>query len=174
MPDRFVAAANQLKRPAYFSSAKHKADLLFKRDGGDPRLVKLTDAVLRAAHAHLIPVRCFNIYRSREEQADMLKRGVTKAPPGASPHNFGLAVDLIHAELAWDMTPDQWRFLAVIVTECARRQNLRLTWGGTWRWNASPMPLGEVLEGKRGLGWDPAHFELERWRSDPAATGAAA
>lgn len=94
-----------------------------------------------------IPLRVHSGYRTHEQQQVLFERKVTKAKPGQSPHNFGLAVDIIHTKLAWEgMTPEGWAILGAMGQEIARKQNLKLTWGGEWSF------------------YDPAHWQIEKWR----------
>ena len=62
--------------------------------------------------------------RTMAEQSELYAKGrtapgavVTKAPPGQSPHNFGLAADLCpldaHGECWWDCPDDLWKVIAL-------------------------------------------------------------
>lgn len=153
MPEWPVEAVRSLRDRAYFDAERHRGDQVFSRGGADPRMVKFAQAFLKAAHEQKIPLRVFNIWRSPEAQLAYKRRGTSNAGPGQSPHNYGLAVDMIHAVRAWDLTRDEWDMLGVMGKEIARRQNLKVKWGGEFK----------------SL-YDPAHWELRDWKKEAAIT----
>lgn len=73
--------------------------------------------------------------RTMEEQAELYACGrtkpgkiVTKAQPGQSAHNYGLAFDgapLIHGRMAWD-DHEAWQTYGRVAAD------LGLEWAGTW------------------------------------------
>lgn len=150
VPDRYAEAAEGMRRREYFSAERHLGDTLFSTVGMDPRMVKFAAAFIETAQAHKIPLRLFCGYRSHAQQQTYYDIGTSKAKPGQSAHNYGLAVDIIHATEAWDLKPNQWKLLGVLGNEVARRQNLKVTWGGDWKF------------------YDPAHWEIKGWQKDPA------
>lgn len=94
-----------------------------------------------------IPLRVFQGYRSPKEQQRMKDRGVSRAGPGQSPHQYGCAVDMIHVARAWEgMTREQWDVLGAIGKEVARRMGIDVDWGGDWDF------------------YDPAHWQLTDWK----------
>jgi len=102
-----------------------------------------------AAAKQSIPLRCHNGYRGQAWQDRLKAEGHSKASWGQSPHNFGLAVDIIHTTLAWvNMPPDGWQVLGALGKEVARRRGLDLTWGG---------------DPDFGF-YDPAHWQYRDWR----------
>lgn len=85
-----------------------------------------------------IPVRIVSGFRSIPEQEQIYAKGrtepgpiVTKAPPGSSYHNYGLAFDIVpEAYLGlkdWNPTGPLWDKLGEI------GKSLGLEWGGDWR-----------------------------------------
>jgi len=84
--------------------------------------------------------------RSNERQRELKAKGVSKAGPGASPHNYGLAVDIVHLTRLWDLTEKEWDLIGTIGKEVARKMNLKVEWGGDWNF------------------YDPAHWEIRDWR----------
>lgn len=99
------------------------------------------------AAAQSVPLRVHSGYRDKEHQNRLKSEGRSKAVWGQSPHNFGLAVDIIHTTRAWDgMTRDHWAMLGALGKDLARRQKLDLVWGGDWSF------------------YDPAHWEYKDWR----------
>jgi hypothetical protein len=57
-----------------------------------------------------------------------------------------LAVDIISATKAWDLSKKQWDVIGCIGKEIARKRNLKIDWGGDWDF------------------WDPAHWQIADWR----------
>ena len=101
-----------------------------------------------------VPVLIVCTGRTAEEQADAVRRGVSKV--ARSRHQDGDAIDvapyqqyLMHGEdkVLWDATDPIWMQIGHIA------EALGLRWGGRFR------PLNGA-----GIGWDPGHVE---WR-DPA------
>lgn len=78
-------------------------------------------------------------------QESAFKAGHSKARPYQSPHQWGLAVDLVHFSRLWDLRPLEWETLAAVVRECSRKASVPLEWGGDWSF------------------YDPAHWQLEAW-----------
>lgn len=100
------------------------------------------------------PFIAFEMYRSNERQNRLLKQGVTKAKGGSSPHNYGMAVDVVHSKRFWDLTRTEWDIIGAIGKEVARKLGIKVEWGGDWDF------------------YDPAHWQLAEWRAktrDPAA-----
>lgn len=111
-------------------------------------------------------MQVWETHRAPGRQQHLFTKGVTKARPWQSPHNHGLAADIVFDPKQVDLPtrpaggkewPDLW---------CRDREDLRelwrrygesakshgLVWGGDWG------PLDE-----HGLGWDLPHIELANW-----------
>ncbi|QCS37219.1 hypothetical protein [Tortoise microvirus 70] len=58
-----------------------------------------------------------------------------------------MAVDIVHFGRYWDLSPKEWAVVGLIGKEVARRRNIKIVWGGDWRF------------------WDPAHWELKDWKA---------
>lgn len=147
------AALKKIAHPAYFAQRKHERDLVSSQiwdERGHPQLRDFTLAVIRELHRYSVPLKCYNIYRGEKEQNEAFNKGHSKARWGQSPHNFGLATDLIHATVGWGdnvtFPEEAWEAISVIAKEIARRQDLPVVWGGDWKF------------------WDPAHYELRDWK----------
>jgi hypothetical protein len=88
-------------------------------------------------------------YRSPEDQAKIKSHGQSVAPPGKSPHNFGLAVDL---NISWKdssgkeyqlkMASPKENWLAVMNHAGWDNYKDKLDWGGEWK------------------KYDPVHFDV--------------
>lgn len=94
-----------------------------------------------------VPVFCHTAYRSEGTQNDLYAKGHTRAKAGESPHNWGLAVDIVHSRLAWDMAKASWDVIGHVGKEVAAQNGIAVEWGGDWSF------------------WDPAHWELSDWKS---------
>lgn len=85
-------------------------------------------------------------YRSPERQRELLKLRRTKAPEWTSPHQYWLAVDIIHKTKAWDVPQRFWDDLNACVKVVAEKHDIELEHGYDW-------------------GWDSAHIELKNFRT---------
>lgn len=115
--------------------------------GVHPEIVEFWRAMYKACKARNIPVIAFEMLRTPQRQDELYKSGRSKARGYQSPHQFGCAVDIVHAVDFWQISKKQWDIIGSIGKEVARKRNLKLEWGGDW----------ENL-------WDPAHWQLENWR----------
>lgn len=103
--------------------------------------------MVRGLAKHGVPVFAHSIIRSMEQQAKEFAEGDSKVKYGA--HNVGMAVDLIHGTMGWDMARDSWRIIGHIGKELIAAKGLQivsLAWGGDWGF------------------YDPAHWEIDGWR----------
>lgn len=127
------------------------------RDGTEADLIRFWFRFQSDAAKIQIPLRVVWGFRTHEEQTALLARGVTRAKAGQSAHNYGRALDIIHMTRAWDGMPSEgWEILGIIGKEAARKVDVQVEWGGDWQ-----------REKRGGLGWDPAHWQLKHWRSNP-------
>ena len=55
-------------------------------------------------------------------------------------------MDIVHASRAWNLTKKEWDVLGSIGKEIARKRNLKMEWGGDWKF------------------YDPAHWQIKDWR----------
>lgn len=106
-----------------------------------------TRAFLSELNKRGMPFFVHSACRTDREQNSLFARGVTKARAGQSPHNHGMAVDIVHYGRYWDLTEKEWAVIGLIGKEVARRRNVKVTWGGDWKF------------------FDPAHWELANWSS---------
>lgn len=116
------------------------------RKGAHPDILDFERLFIRKMKKLNIPVFAHNMVRTEAEQNELYVRGVTKAQGGDSPHNHGMAVDLIHGLFAWDITKHAWEAFGHIGKEIASQNGIDVVWGGDWNF------------------WDPAHWELRDWR----------
>lgn len=116
-----------------------------------------------------IPIKVVYGFRSYELQDQLYRQGRTQKRGGQSPHNHGMALDIIHAERGWNLTENEWIEFAQVLLAVAERRDLKLRWGGDWNMNGVPVP-----DDPAERFWDAAHFELADWRSmvgEPCADG---
>lgn len=147
VPASFEAALRSMRDPAYMASERfQEQQWRANREGAWPPLIEFERVFVKRMRALGVPVFAHNMVRTNEEQAKLLADGVSRAGPGQSPHNFGVAVDIVHGVRAWDLKPNEWALLGHVGKEVARAQGLQLVWGGEWNF------------------YDPAHWELEDWR----------
>lgn len=147
LPGSHMGAAQSLVAPLVVKSVDylnrvHKVS----RDGSDPDIVDFATAFLRDLQRRSMPffVHCY--VRSNAQQDTLYSQGVTKARAGQSPHNWGMACDIVHFGRFWELTQKEWAVVGEIGKEAARRRNIKITWGGDWKF------------------YDPAHWELTDWK----------
>ena len=95
-----------------------------------------------------IPMFTVYCYRDAKLQNELFEKGRSKARAGESPHNYAMAIDMVHSTLAWDL-PDKkcWDLIGHVGHEIAASWGIKVKWGGEF----------ESL-------YDPAHWELLDWR----------
>lgn len=112
-----------------------------------PQLVEFYQAFHAALEKRAMPFVGFEFYREPERQEALKKSGVSNAGPMSSPHQWGMAVDVVHFERFWSLTKAEWAVIGLIGKEVARKRHIRVTWGGDFK-----------------SIYDPAHWELTDWR----------
>lgn len=93
-----------------------------------------------------VPLFAHAVQRSDADQDALFRGGLSKAKAGESPHNHGMAVDIVHSTKAWDLSRKQWSIVGHVGSEVAAALGIKLVWGGSWAF------------------YDPAHWELRNWR----------
>ena len=116
------------------------------RDRAHPDIIGFYVALNKELKRRGYPFYAFEFFRNEADQNEANHLGNSKAGWGASPHNFGYAVDIIHLSRSWDLSKKEWDLIGVIGKEVARKKHLKMVWGGDWDF------------------WDPAHWELKDWR----------
>lgn len=114
--------------------------------GVHPLVLKFARNLEKRLFAFGIEVKIYELYRSNERQNELYAQGVTKARAGQSPHQYGLAVDLIHRTRGWDLTKAEWGIIGAHGKEVARKLGVKIEWGGDWNF------------------YDPAHWQLADWK----------
>lgn len=154
LPSREASPENEtvllgLRDRAFMMGEKYAGQQLrASREGSRPEIVKFHDAFQRQLRALGVPMFAFTFIRSSSAQDAAYAAGNSRAQAGESPHNYGMAVDIVHSRRAWDLTRAEWNLIGHIGKDVAARNQLRIDWGGDW----------ETI-------YDPAHWEMRRWRS---------
>lgn len=92
-----------------------------------------------------VPMFAPEVWRSKERQDELYVLGHSKAKAGQSPHQHGMAVDIVHGQLGWNLSPKQWAVIGHIGKELAAAKGWKIQWGGDWKF------------------YDPAHWEIKDW-----------
>lgn len=93
------------------------------------------------------PCKISEHYRTPQRQAELMRLGRSKAGPWRSPHQYGLAVDVIHQFRGWDVPERFWTDLAGVVKVVEGIYDVDLEHGHTWKFR------------------DSAHVELKDFRT---------
>lgn len=143
----------------------------------EPHTRAMCELFLQKAALADIPLRVTHTRRTMDEQLHLWSKGralhdgvwvvinpaaiVTKARPGASPHNYGMAFDICVAgpdpymdeygkdhkdEFGRPLPDPRWKLLGELGEECG------LDWGG-------PLGKGDKFT------WDRPHFQRNNWRA---------
>lgn len=113
--------------------------------GVHPDIKRFWLGFCKAMDERSIPFYAFELMRDEARQQILFERGRSKARPGQSPHQYGTAIDTVHCTRFWGLSHKEWEVVGVIGKEVARKCNVKITWGGDWRF------------------FDPVHWQLENW-----------
>jgi hypothetical protein len=116
------------------------------RAGAHPDILEFEKRFLRRMRMHNVPMFSHCVIRTGAEQDRLYEKRVSNARAGESAHNYGMATDLIHGRLGWNLEKVSWEILGHIGKEVAAQAGIPIEWGGDWKF------------------WDPAHWELKNWR----------
>lgn len=116
------------------------------RRGAHPDILEFERKFVTRLYKLGVPFFAHAMVRTAEEQLAAFERGASKARPGQSPHNYGMAVDLVHCRIGWNLDRKSWDMIGHIGKEVAAQAGLDLEWGGDWRF------------------WDPAHWQVKGWK----------
>lgn len=149
----YTEAAYGLARGKAFKDIKvREKQTNVQFEGVHEDIVRFWKGMYKACKARNIPVIAFEMLRSAERQDQLYKQGRSKVRGYLSPHQFGMAVDIVHATDYWQITKKQWDIIGSIGNEVARKNKIKMDWGGR-------------ATGKWKKFYDPAHWEIENWRS---------
>lgn len=150
---KYREALQGMRDVEFLNSHKHqeqhwRAD----RAGAHPAIVGMTgitgfEKLLIRRMAKLgVPMFASEVVRSGKRQNELKAQGHSKAGWGESPHQYGCAVDIIHARRGWDLSRQQWAVVGHVGKEIVLEHGWKVEWGGDWKF------------------WDPAHWEVVGWR----------
>lgn len=122
--------------------------------GAHPKILLFNAKMIRKCAGLGVPMFAHTIVRTAAHQLIEFTEGNSKDSPadGVWPHRKH-ASDIIHGTKAWALTEKQWLLIGHVGKEVAKDNGIRIKWGGDFK------PLS-----KAGLGWDPAHWELDGWK----------
>lgn len=153
-PDTYKHALRELIDRPFLASVRYsEQQTRALRPRCHPDIIVFERALVKRLKAMGVPVFCHCAWRSDEKQQAAFDAGHSKARPGQSPHNYGLAVDIVHGVRAWELSRKAWGIIGHVGKEVALQRGIKVQWGGDWSF------------------YDPAHWELADWRSlrDPAS-----
>lgn len=116
------------------------------RAGCHPDIIEFERKLIKKMLKLGVPMFCHSALRDSDEQNALYVKGHSKARGGQSPHNYGLAADVVHSVKAWDLSRAQWAVVGHVGKELAASLGIKIEWGGDWEF------------------YDPAHWQLANWR----------
>jgi hypothetical protein len=148
VPSTYDAALREMVDKAYLASQNwQRQQWRAERSGAHPDIVEFERVFIRRCKKLGIPLFAHSMVRSRHDQDKLFADGVTQAKGGESPHNYGLAVDIVHGVKAWGLSRREWDLLGHVGMEVAKSKGIGVAWGGNWP-----------------SFYDPAHWELTGWK----------
>lgn len=155
----FSSSLSRLSNKPFLDGLRYEhQQLRANRRNCHPDILLFEKAFVRLCAEYDIPVFAHSIRRDKSTQDRLFRDGFSRAKYGESPHNFGMAVDLIHGTKAWNIARKDWSVFYAIGSEASSKSGVQVDWGGHFR----------------SL-YDPAHWQLKNWRSvlerDAAAYG---
>lgn len=144
------AAIDRLKAPKHFFTSELALAQHERADWQlvDPRVKLFAARMVEEMRKIGVPIFVHSAYRTKQEQDALVERGRSKAKWPRAPHSQGAAVDLVHSRYAWELTKGEWAMIGKLGKEVAQRIGVPIVWGGDFR-----------------TFYDPAHWELEDWRT---------
>lgn len=139
-------AMNSLRDPVAVASKKHlNAKIKVSNVSCHPLLIEFHKKFQKQLDDYGIPFRPFEFHRTAWRQNELFDQGRSKARAWESPHQWGMAVDMIHTFKAWDLSRAEWSVIGEIGKQVAERADIFIEWGGDWNF------------------YDPAHWQLADW-----------
>lgn len=140
----------------FLHSVKHQEQhLRANREGAHEQILLFEKKFLAKMRKLGIPMFAHSVVRTNEEQTKLFVQGVTNAKAGQSPHNYGMAIDLVHGVKAWDLQPQSWTMIHHIGIEIANQNGIKIRSGYDWDQD------GDLTDQRLP---DPAHWELRDWK----------
>lgn len=136
-----------VNRPFVESQKYRDQQMRVERWGAHPDILEFEKRLVTRMRKQGVPLFCLCLWRGEGDQTAAYVRGNSKAKWGQSPHNYGMAVDIIHGVRGYDIDTKSWALLGHIGKEISVQSGIAITWGGDWKF------------------YDPAHWELAQWKS---------
>lgn len=153
----FTTALRSLVGPEFFDTVKwNDQQAQAVTIGAHPHILEFRKKLIAKFRKMNVPLYAHNMIRDAEHQNRLYVQGVSKAQAGKSPHNFGMAVDIVSSLHHWEISSEAWNIIGHLGKELAIQNGFRLVWGGDWRDPDGPGPK---------VGWDPAHWEIANWKN---------
>lgn len=149
VPATFTAALAGLVDRGFLGSRRwQEQQWRADRLGANPLLLEFEKRMVGRAAKLGIPLFASEVIRSRVRQDHLYALGNSKAKAGQSPHQYGLAVDIVHSVRGWALSRMEWELLGHIGSEAAKGLGVvsKIEWGGEWSF------------------YDPAHWQIGKWR----------
>lgn len=145
--DLNAALRGMVDRPFLASHRHFEQQKRADRETAHPDIIEFERCMIKRMAKHGVPMFASEVIRSDERQAMLKEQGRSKAGPGQSPHQYGMAVDIVHGVKGWNLNGDQWRLVGHVGKELAIQKGMKLVWGGDWSF------------------YDPAHWEIAGWKA---------
>lgn len=167
VPEDFRAALRYLQSSRFLRTSRYQAQQWkAERRGADPALLEFERLFVSRCRELDIPVYAATVFVSEAVQNRLFVTGKSDQKAGESPHNEGLAVEILHSQYGRDLPARAWQLLGHIGEEIARRSGIPVEWAGLdqpWLWKLSeptpvPAPGEQFVDGRRV----PAEFLLDR------------
>ena len=156
----FAEALRGMVNREFLTSEKHvDQHRRAVRAGAYPAILEFEKVFIRRMAKLGVPFHASEVYRTPDRQNDLHALGHSKAKAGQSPHQFGLAADLIHSVKGWALDERQWKLVGHVGKEAARscgllepergprKGRVYIEWGGDWDF------------------YDPAHWQVKGWKA---------
>ena len=149
LPRTMAEALAAIQDKAYCQSQNwQQQQMRALRSDAHPDILEFERVFVKRLPKLDIPAFAHNMVRTWEQQDKLFADGVSKAKGGASAHNFGMAVDVIHGVKAWvGMKRPHWALFGHVGKEVAKSIGVEVDWGGDW------------LDF-----YDPAHWQITGWK----------
>ena len=143
----YGSAMRSMINRAQVDSVKYRDQLLrADRAGAAKEILEFEKRLVTWFQKQGIPLFTHCLWRGEAEQNGLAGQGHSKAFWGSSPHNYGMAIDVIHSIHAWNLDRKAWDLIGHRGKEIAVQSGIAITWGGDWKF------------------YDPAHWELKEWK----------
>lgn len=158
-------ALARLAMPSYFldRALLERHDTLANWSGVRSLLGRFAGEFIAEMGRYQVPMFAHGAFRTRSAQEAAFAAGHSRARWPRCPHCVGAAVDIVHGRYGWNLTRQEWSHIGHIgklvfsrlVDEAGNLPDVSVIWGGDFK----------------SL-YDPAHWELSRWREGHLAPSA--